>query len=401
MLLNKQDVDFIKDNLVFNYCLNREEPVFIKSFIHYNQIDLGFSPKEFFFFMTGTHKKLRPGSTPVSVNTNVSGFHQYCNRIDEVLAKNGFTGRACLIKVDNSKQIGVLFSRNENADCTPEEIADIMHRLYHEQFSSHSNLVYASTSLSGPYSGYEQIHQAFLDARALNDLRFFGIRDVVITKEYREKTSRPCDLSAIHANMRKLITAICTGTCAQALHQADIIIRDMIAPSYSMNNFHAMFMHVQDMLSMLETVYPTHISLENKALDDFYSLEDYHLYLRKTICTIFDQLSGIARYNPTILMALSYINRNYVRDLSLIQLAEYVYANSSTLSSEFNNEVGISLSEYVTTLRVKKAQELLRTTDLTIPQITQQAGFSSSTYFRKIFKKQTGVSAQEYRNQQS
>jgi len=55
MLLNKQDVDFIKDNLVFNYCLNREEPVFIKSFIHYNQIDLGFLPKKFFFFMTGTH----------------------------------------------------------------------------------------------------------------------------------------------------------------------------------------------------------------------------------------------------------------------------------------------------------------------------------------------------------
>jgi len=397
MLLNKQDVDFIKDNLVFNYCLNREEPVFIKSFIHYNQIDLGFLPKKFFFFMTGTHKKLRPGSTPVSVNTNVSGFHQYCNRIDEVLAKNGFTGRACLIKVDNSKQVGVLFSPNENAGCTPEEVAKIMQQLYYEQFSGH-NLVYTSTSLSGPYSGYEQIHQAFLDARVLNDLRFFGIRDVVITREYREKTSRPCDLSAIHANMRKLTTAICTGTCSQALHQADIIIRDMIAPSYSMDNFNAMFMHMQDMLSMLETVYPEYIHAESKTCDDFYTLEDYHLYLRKTICTIFDQLSGISRYNPTVLMALSYINRNYVRDLSLIQLAEYVYANSSTLSSEFNNEVGMSLSEYVTMLRVKKAQELLRTTELTIPQIAQQTGFSSATYFRKIFKKQAGMPPQQYRD---
>ena len=100
-------------------------------------------------------------------------------------------------------------------------------------------------------------------------------------------------------------------------------------------------------------------------------------------------------------MALSYINRNYMRDLSLTQLSEYVYANASVLSSQFNDEVGMSLSEYVTGLRIKKAQELLRDTDMTVPAIAEQVGFTGAKYFREIFKKTTGLSPQGYRDWRS
>ena len=139
--------------------------------------------------------------------------------------------------------------------------------------------------------------------------------------------------------------------------------------------------------------------MERRARNSFFTLSDYHAYLRETITAIFDQLKGIPRYSPTILMALSCINRNYARELSLTQLSEYVYVNASVLSSEFNTEVGMSLSEYVTGLRIRKAQELLRTTQQTIPEIAEATGFTSDQYFRRIFKKHTGVSPQGYREQ--
>ena len=134
-------------------------------------------------------------------------------------------------------------------------------------------------------------------------------------------------------------------------------------------------------------------------LESFYTLESYKQWAHRSVEVLYDQLETVKRYSPTLLMVLSFINRNYTTELSLTQLAEYAYTNASVLSSEFNDEVGMSLSEYVTGLRIKKAQELLRTSDMTVTQIAEAAGFSSAKYFREIFKKQTGMSPQQYRDQ--
>jgi len=371
----------------------------IESYVRNNGIQLCFTPDCFYFFMTGIHKKYTVPFTPDSFNNGVSNVYSVYDTLTGELKANGYTGRAFQIKEDNSKQFGLLFSPGPSPSLTPQEMAQRLLDAYYGMHEKDSmrDYPYLSTSFTGPYSGCEQIHQAFLDARELNDLIFFGVRNIVITKEYRDATARPCDISAIHANVRRLLSTVCAGTCQQALRQADYILLDLIAPSYSIDNFIAMFTHCHDMLSMLETVYPQHIRLTHRPFETFFTLEDYRRWLRDTLKTIFAQLSGVSRYSPTLLMALSYINRNYARELSLTQLSEYVYANASTLSSDFNNEVGMSLSEYVTGLRIKKAQELLRNTGLTVPEIAAQTGFSSAKYFREIFKRQTGLSPQTCR----
>ena len=57
-------------------------------------------------------------------------------------------------------------------------------------------------------------------------------------------------------------------------------------------------------------------------------------------------------------------------------------------------------SDYVyIALRVRHAQKLLDTTDFSVPEIAQQAGFGSAKYFREQFRRQTGLSPQGYRDQ--
>ena len=295
--------------------------------------------------------------------------------------------------------MGVLFSASGEPSISPTEMAQRMFEAYMQEARRRKYDVpsYISTSFVGPYSGYEQLHQAFLDAREWNDLIFFGVRGCVITRELRERTARPCDVSAIQGNVRRLFHLVCEGTCAQALRQADYIIDDLIAPSYSMTNFSALYTSFEDLLLMLETVYPDIVHVQHSPRDGFYTLSAYSDYVHAALRTVFDQLAGVPRYNPTLLMALSYINRNFTRELSLTQLSEYVYANPSTLSSEFNAGVGMSLSEYVTGLRVRHAQKLLDTTDFSVPEIAEKAGFASTKYFREQFKRQTGLSPQGYR----
>lgn len=398
-LLDRRDTDYVRDNLIFNYILGNEQELLIESYVENNGLELRFDPSHFYFFMTGTHKKFTRAFTPETFYDGVSNIYASYDMLRGTLLENGYDGNTFLIKEDNSKQMGVLFSASGEPSISPTEMAQRMFEAYMQEARRRKYDVpsYISTSFVGPYSGYEQIHQAFLDARELNDLIFFGVRDCVITGALRERTARPCDVSAIQGNVRRLIHLVCEGTCAQALRQADYIIDDLIAPSYSMTNFSALYTSFEDLLLMLETVYPEIVRVQHRPRGGFYTLSDYSGYVRDALRTVFDQLTGVPRYSATLLMALSYINRNFTRELSLTQLSEYVYANPSTLSSEFNAGVGMSLSEYVTGLRVRHAQKLLDTTDFSVPEIAQRAGFASAKYFREQFKRQTGLSPQGYR----
>ena len=394
--LDKRDTDYVRDNLIFNYILGNEQELLIKSFVRNNGIELGFDPQCFYFLITGSHKKYTPPFTPDSFTSGVTNVYAIYDIFSDALHRFGYTGRAFQIKEDNSKQFGVLFSSDSSCSIPPDEMAQHLYDAY----KSYSNReAFSSTSFVGPYNGYEQIHQAFLDARELNDLLFFGVRDQVITREFRNRTARPCDIAAILANVRRLTTTLCAGTMRDAIRQIEYLIDDMVAPSYSYLNFAALCTAVDDVLGMFETVYPERVRLEHRAQKSFFTLEQYKAWLSKSLCALYDQLKNARRHSPTLLMVLSFINRNYTTDLSLTQLAEYAYTNASTLSSEFNNELGMSFSEYVTGLRIRKAQQLLRETGMSVPEIAEAAGFSGAKYFREIFKKQIGMSPQQYRNQ--
>jgi two-component system response regulator YesN len=70
----------------------------------------------------------------------------------------------------------------------------------------------------------------------------------------------------------------------------------------------------------------------------------------------------------------------------------------SYLSSLFHEETGESFSEYLNLLRLNKAKELLKSTDIKIYQIADRLGFNDAYYFSSWFKKQVGASPTTYRD---
>lgn len=394
--LSQRDTDYVRENLVFNYLLGSEQELLLKSYVHNNRIELHFDPGCFYFFMTGTHKKFVNPYTPETFYNGVSNIYLMYGRLRVILRENGYDGNIFLIKEDNSKQPAVLFSSTRETDASPQEVAQKLYDAYLEITTSRK---YISTSFVGPYSGYEQIHQAFLDARALNDLLFFGVRDRVITKEFYEQTVRPCHSSVILSNIRKLNNLSCCGTCAKALRQAEYLIDTLLRPSYSMKNYKLMQSICADHRAMLNAVYSDCVSLPDWDTDLIWMLDSYKEAFLNSIRLFFDQIGNRKRYSPTMLYTLSFINRNYTTPLSLTQLSEYININPSSLSSEFNAEVGMSLTEYIGGLRLEHAKRLLAETSETIPEVARQSGYSSAKYFREVFKKQTDLSPQQYRMQ--
>ena len=84
-------------------------------------------------------------------------------------------------------------------------------------------------------------------------------------------------------------------------------------------------------------------------------------------------------------------------DLSLQSVSEAVGLSAAYFSQMFKVEKGVGLNNFITDCRIVKAQELLRATDLKGEDIALQLGFTTPTYFGRVFKKQTGFTPSAYR----
>ncbi|UJF35703.1 response regulator transcription factor [Paenibacillus hexagrammi] len=94
---------------------------------------------------------------------------------------------------------------------------------------------------------------------------------------------------------------------------------------------------------------------------------------------------------------LKLIEDHYMTDISLKWIADRVFLTQTYLSYLFHKEVGQTIVKYITLVRMQKAQELLRTTNLTVADISQQVGFINNSYFCKTFKNYHGCSPAKYR----
>jgi len=80
-------------------------------------------------------------------------------------------------------------------------------------------------------------------------------------------------------------------------------------------------------------------------------------------------------------------------------IAEHLNMNCSYLCNHFKKETGKTITEYVNQLKINESRRLLKNTQLSLIQISTQLGFSSQSYFHIVFKKQTGMTPNGYRNQ--
>ncbi|MFC5407466.1 response regulator [Cohnella soli] len=108
-----------------------------------------------------------------------------------------------------------------------------------------------------------------------------------------------------------------------------------------------------------------------------------------------------AEESPTsvIPIAIQYIQEHYREELSLEKVAAAVYLNAAYFSQLFKTKTGQGYKEYVTRLRMDKAAELLRHTQLKVTEVAYRAGFQDIRHFTQVFRKTYQTTPTEYRQQ--
>ena len=120
-------------------------------------------------------------------------------------------------------------------------------------------------------------------------------------------------------------------------------------------------------------------------------IEGYTKKMRKI------KLDGV--YSKQIVRAIEYIIRHLHSHISLEETADSLKISGAHLSRLFKKETGITFSDYVNKLKIEESTSLLLYTEYSDIEISNMLGFSSQSYFIKIFKKYTGTTPKKYKKQ--
>lgn len=101
---------------------------------------------------------------------------------------------------------------------------------------------------------------------------------------------------------------------------------------------------------------------------------------------------------PALTHILDYIRDNYLSPITLDDIVKYTYISKSHINSLFIKHLGITPMQYVMSLRIQKAQEMLCTTNLTIKKIAALCGFKDDRSMIYVFKAHCETTPQQLRS---
>lgn len=94
---------------------------------------------------------------------------------------------------------------------------------------------------------------------------------------------------------------------------------------------------------------------------------------------------------------VSYIQQNFTGKISLKEFGEQFHLSEKYISRYFKEHFHITLSQYITYLRLENAKQLLQDTDLSVTETAMQSGYQNVSYFIRSFQKAYAVSPLKYR----
>lgn len=104
---------------------------------------------------------------------------------------------------------------------------------------------------------------------------------------------------------------------------------------------------------------------------------------------------------PVIQAVIDIIEHDFMKDLTLEDVAQRVFLSPSYLSNLFKKQTGSSFTKYLNNVRMSKAKELLAGSYMKVTDIASFIGIDNVSYFNRLFKASCGVTPMAYRQQEA
>lgn len=170
---------------------------------------------------------------------------------------------------------------------------------------------------------------------------------------------------------------------------------------YRLEQFYTQYTHMIFNLLKSKDIPYTHLieredflKLKRRATWSSEDLEQYIQFVNAFILHILEHLHNSV---GTVERVKQMIAERIGEELTRENLAQEIFLNPDYLSRIFKKETGMSLTEYILSVRMAKAKELLAMPGMSISMVAYQTGYTSLPYFCKVFKRETGVTPGQYK----
>ncbi|NOU67091.1 AraC family transcriptional regulator [Paenibacillus sp. LMG 31461] len=136
-------------------------------------------------------------------------------------------------------------------------------------------------------------------------------------------------------------------------------------------------------------------------LDQYNNLKEVHLWVEETLMNLIEQMSTRRTQKEDIFPEIAEYISNHLHDamLTIDDIANHVNFSVNYLRVIFKEQNDISISDFILERRIEKVKELLLKTKWSIAEISSQSGFQSKSHFFTAFKKATGMTPNQYREE--
>lgn len=253
-----------------------------------------------------------------------------------------------------------------------------------------------------------------------------GIRLVLFDSDFHEVLSYPkhdcefCRLMKSSPNTRRKCNYVDKKSCQKSEKENSLIIYkchaglvEAVMPLHESEKIigYLMFGQITDnsnksilykKITYMSEKYNLDINLLKKGIENIPFRNEDQIHAAAKImeaCTsyiIYKEL--ITPENDKIFKAAkAYIENHLDKDINVNQLCNSLNIGRTKLYEIFKNELKMGISTYILRRRMHKAKKLLKTTELSIPEISENVGFSDYNYFSRVYKKIYGKSPKHYR----
>jgi len=105
-----------------------------------------------------------------------------------------------------------------------------------------------------------------------------------------------------------------------------------------------------------------------------------------------------ARKITQISPAINYIDANFDKQISLADIARAAHLSVSRLAHVFKEQMNITIIDYLTSVRIERAKQLLLATAQSCTEICFQVGYNNQSYFTRTFKDLAGMTPRQFRD---
>lgn len=157
-------------------------------------------------------------------------------------------------------------------------------------------------------------------------------------------------------------------------------IGNVLLPSYRVFRNEELFLRIKGLFEMMEQEY-----LQNDAFSET-MLEGYMRELLVLLCRHKNRYINERQANQTIRQILEYLHEHYTSNVTLTSLSVQYGISPEHISRTFKKEAGLNFNEYLSQLRLKKAEMMLKFGNESVAEVAFACGFNDSNYFSEKFK---------------